>query len=113
MKIAFFSTKGYDKTSFLAANEAYDHEFSFFEPRLTKETIALAAGFPIVCVFINDELGEETLRAIHSTGTRFIALRCAGFNNVNLDVAQELGIQVVHVPAYSPYAVAEHAVGLI
>ena len=113
MKIAFFSTKGYDKTSFLAANEAYGHEFSFFEPRLTKETIALAAGFPVVCVLINDELGEETLRAIHTTGTRFIALRCAGFNNVNLDVAQELGMQVVHVPAYSPYAVAEHAVGLI
>ena len=113
MKIAFFSTKAYDKASFSTANTDRGHELSFFEPRLTKETIALAADFPAICVFINDELGEETLRAIHKTGTRFIALRCAGFNNVNLDVAQELGIQVVRVPAYSPYAVAEHAVGLI
>ena len=113
MKIAFFSTKAYDKNSFLTTNVSYSHDFSFFEPRLTAETIALATGFPAVCVFINDELGEETLRAIHSTGTRFIALRCAGFNNVNPDVAQELGMEVVRVPAYSPYAVAEHAVGLI
>jgi D-lactate dehydrogenase len=113
MKIAFFSTKPYDQQSFQAANEVYDHELVFFEPRLTSKTAALANGFPAVCVFINDDLSEPTLRAIASTGTRLIALRCAGFNNVDLPVAEELGMTVVRVPAYSPYAVAEHAMGLI
>lgn len=113
MKIAFFSTKPYDQASFKAANEAYDHELVFFEPRLTPRTAALAGGFPAVCVFINDEMNEMTLRAIASSGTQIIALRCAGFNNIDLPVAKELGLKVVRVPAYSPYAVAEHAVGLI
>jgi D-lactate dehydrogenase len=113
MKTALFSTKPYDRQTFTATNQAYGHDLVFFEPRLMPETVALAAGFPAICVFINDDLGETTLRAIASTGTQLIALRCAGFNNVNLEVAKELGIQVVRVPAYSPYAVAEHAVGLI
>ena len=113
MKIAFFSAKAYDKKSFEAANANFQHELVFFEPRLTPETAALAAEFPAVCVFINDELGEATLREIAANGTQAIALRCAGFNNVDLDVAQELGLSVVRVPAYSPYAVAEHTVGLI
>ncbi|MEM6256141.1 MAG: 2-hydroxyacid dehydrogenase [Cyanobacteria bacterium P01_D01_bin.156] len=113
MEIAFFSAKRYDKQSFSSINADYGHGITFFEPRLTPETASLAAEFPAVCVFINDELHAETLRAIATTGTRLIALRCAGFNNVDLDVAQELGITVVRVPAYSPYAVAEHAVGLI
>jgi len=113
MKIAFFSAKAYDRTSFEQANEAFSHALTFFEPRLTPETAALAAGFPAVCIFINDELSAETLREIAAKGTRLVALRCAGFNNVDLNIAKELGIQVVRVPAYSPYAVAEHAVGLI
>jgi D-lactate dehydrogenase len=113
MKIAFFSTKPYDQVSFQAANENHRHELVFFEPRLNPTTVALAEGFPVVCVFINDELTEETLQAIARTGTKAIALRCAGFNNVDLQVAAELGLTVVRVPAYSPYAVAEHAVGLI
>ena len=113
MKIAFFSTKRYDERSFIEINADYGHDLTFFESRLTPGTASLASGFPAVCVFINDELGEETLRAISATGTKVIALRCAGFNNVNLDVAKELDITVVRVPAYSPYAVAEHAVGLI
>jgi D-lactate dehydrogenase len=113
MKIAFFSTKPYDQTSFQNANEPFNHELVFFEPRLTPSTAALANGFAAVCVFINDVLNETTLRAIASTGTKIIALRCAGFNNVDLKVAKELGMTVVRVPAYSPYAVAEHAVGLI
>ncbi|MEM8613661.1 MAG: 2-hydroxyacid dehydrogenase [Cyanobacteria bacterium P01_H01_bin.105] len=113
MKTAFFSAKQYDKRSFIEVNENYEHELTFFEPRLTLSTASLASGFPAVCVFINDELDEETLRAIATTGTKLIALRCAGFNNVNLAVAVELGMTVVRVPAYSPYAVAEHAVGLI
>ena len=113
MKIAFFNTKRYDERSFVEINRDHGHELTFFEPRLTPETASLASGFPAVCVFINDDLGEETLGAIATTGTKLIALRCAGFNNVNLDVAKELGLTVVRVPAYSPYAVAEHAVGLI
>jgi len=113
MKIAFFSTKPYDQQSFQLANGAFNHELTFFEPRLNPHTTALAEGFPAVCVFINDDLSKTTLRHIADSGTHLIALRCAGFNNVNLDVADELRIKVVRVPAYSPYAVAEHAVGLI
>jgi len=85
----------------------------FFEPKLTSETTALAAGFPAVCIFINDQLNPETIKAIANNGTKLIALRSAGFNNVDIKTATELGITVVRVPAYSPYAVAEHAVGLI
>ncbi len=113
MKIAFFSAKPYDQISFQAANEHHHHELVFFEPRLNPTTVSLAEGFAAVCVFINDDLSEETLRAIAQTGTNAIALRCAGFNNVDLQVAAELGLTVVRVPAYSPYAVAEHAAGLI
>lgn len=113
MKTAFFNAKAYDRQSFAVTNETYGHELTFFEPRLTFKTAALAAGFPAICVFINDELDEDTLRVLHRNGTRLIALRCAGFNNVNLGVAKDLGLSIVRVPAYSPYAVAEHAVGLI
>ena len=113
MKVAFFSSKPYDRESFAAANQPYGHELVFLEPRLIPETVTLAAGFPAVCVFINDELSEQTLKAIASAGTKLIALRCAGYNNVDLKAAKELGLTVVRVPAYSPYAVAEHAVGLI
>lgn len=113
MKIAFFNTKRYDERSFTETNTNFGHELTFFEPRLTLETAALASGFPAICIFINDDLGEEVLRELATTGTTLIALRCAGFNNVNLDVAKELGMTVVRVPAYSPYAVAEHAVALI
>ncbi|ESA36533.1 lactate dehydrogenase-like oxidoreductase [Leptolyngbya sp. Heron Island J] len=113
MKTAFFSTKRYDEQSFEKVNADYHHELTFFEPRLMLETATLASGFPAVCTFINDDLSAGTLRAIAAAGTQLIALRCAGFNNVDLNIAQELGIKVVRVPAYSPYAVAEHAVGLI
>ena len=113
MKVAFFSAKPYDRVSFKAVNDRYGHELVFFEPRLTSDTAALAEGFQAVCVFINDTLDAATLRAIAQTGTQVIALRCAGFNNVDLPAASELGMSVVRVPAYSPYAVAEHAVGLI
>lgn len=113
MEIVFFSAKRYDRQSFEKVNTTYSHKLTFFEPRLTLETAALAEGFPAVCVFINDELDGETLRSLQSAGTRLVALRCAGFNNVDLETAKALGIQVVRVPAYSPYAVAEHAVGLI
>lgn len=113
MKVAFFSAKPYDQQSFEATNQAFGHDLHFFESRLTATTAALAEGFPAVCVFINDNLGATTLRQIGGTGTRLVALRCAGFNNVDLETAKELDMTVVRVPAYSPYAVAEHTVGLI
>jgi len=113
MRVAFFSTKRYDRVTFEAANGGLGHEFTFFEPRLTAQTASLAAGFPCVCAFINDVLSAEVLRTLAANGTKVIALRSAGFNHVDLEAADELGLAVVRVPAYSPYAVAEHAVGLV
>ena len=113
MKVAVFSTKPYDRQFLLAADPDHAYEFVFFEARLTPETAALASGFPAVCVFIHDQLNQETLDIISAGGTRLICLRAAGFNNVDLKVAADLGITVVRVPDYSPYAVAEHTVGLI
>ncbi len=113
MKIAVFSAKSYDRKSLEAINVNYNHELVFFSPHLAAETASLALGFECVCVFVNDCLNAETLKAIAAGGTKLIALRCAGFNNIDLAVAKELGITVVRVPAYSPYAVAEHTVGLI
>ncbi len=108
MKIAVFSTKAYDRTFLEAANTAHGHDLTFFEPRLNHETTALAVGFPAVCVFVNDHLDEVTLSELFQNGTRLLALRCAGFNNVDLAAAQNFGLTVARVPAYSPYAVAEH-----
>ena len=113
MKVAFFSTKRYDRQFFSEANADERHALTFFEPRLTEQTVSLAAGYPAVCVFINDTLDETVLQALAANGTQLIALRSAGFNNVDLAAAAKLGIKVVRVPAYSPYAVAEHAVGLV
>jgi D-lactate dehydrogenase len=113
MRVAIFSTKNYDRAFLGAANATYEHELVFFEPRLTEETNALAAGFPAVCVFVNDQLSAIVLNTLAGQGTRLIALRSAGFNNVDLIAARELGLTVVRVPAYSPYAVAELTVGLI
>lgn len=113
MRIAVFSTKPYDRTYLEAANTAHDHELRFFEARLTPETSALAASFAAVCVFVNDQLDAPVLSEIARQGVRVIALRCAGFNNVDLATAQALGLTVVRVPSYSPAAVAEHTVGLM
>lgn len=113
MKIAVFSTKPYDAEYLKRANEAYGHELQFFEPRLTAETVGLARGFPAVCVFVNDRLDERVLEGLAAGGTRVVALRSAGFNNVDLACAERLGMTVVRVPAYSPHAVAEHTLGLI
>jgi D-lactate dehydrogenase len=113
MKVAVFSSKKYDRHFLSEANSDGGHELVFFEPKLTSETTALASGFPVVCAFINDQLDGDTIRAIANGGTKLIALRSAGFNNVDIKAATELGITVVRVPAYSPYAVAEHAAGLI
>lgn len=113
MKVAIFSTKPYDRQFLESANRDYGHDLSFLEPRLNHDTSTLAAGFPAVCVFVNDQLDASMLTELAQEGTRLIALRCAGFNNVDLTAAQELGLTVVRVPAYSPYAVAEHTVALI
>jgi D-lactate dehydrogenase len=113
MKVAVFSTKPYDRQFLDAENQKHGHELLFLEPRLTRDTAALTAACGAVCVFINDTLDGETLRAIAAQGVQLIALRSAGFNHVDLRVAAELGLTVVRVPAYSPYAVAEHAVALI
>ncbi len=113
MKVAVFSTKAYDRKFLSAANSPTQHELIFFEPRLNRDTAILAAGNPAVCVFVHDQVDAPTLELLASRGTRLVVLRCAGFNNVDLQAAADLGITVVRVPAYSPYGVAEHAVGLI
>jgi len=115
MRIAMFSTKSYDQRTFERANRehAHDHEIAFLEPRLLPATAPLAAGYPAVCAFVNDILDAEVLRALEQRGTRLVALRSAGFNHVDLEAADALGLTVARVPAYSPHAVAEHAVALI
>lgn len=113
MKVAFFSTKSYDRQSFEAINTNYHHELTFFEAQLNPATAVLAAKFPAVCMFVNDRADAATLEILAAHGTRLLALRSAGFNTVDLQRAAELGIKVVRVPAYSPYAVAEHAVALV
>ncbi len=113
MKIAFFSTKPYDRRFFDLANAVAGHEITYFETRLTRQTLKLAEGHECACVFVNDQVDASVLIALAAQGTRLIALRCAGFNNVDINSARELGVTVVRVPAYSPYAVAEHTVGLM
>ncbi len=111
MNIAFFGTKSFDRPAFDAANTG--HSLTYLEARLTPETAALAAGFPAVCVFVNDRLTAGVLATLAAGGTRLVALRSAGFNNVDLPAAKALGLTVCRVPAYSPYAVAEHTLALI
>src|SRR5688572_21709047 len=89
MRVAIFSTKNYDRVFLEAANATYGHELVFFEPHLTEETTALAAQFPTVCVFVNDQLSGTVLNRLAEQGTRLIALRSAGFNNVDLLAARE------------------------
>jgi D-lactate dehydrogenase len=113
MKVAVFSTKSYDRTFLETANVDRTHDLVFFEPRLNLETSVLTAGFPAACVFVNDELDGKTLAAIAQNGIRLLALRSAGFNHVDLAAARDLDLTLLRVPAYSPHAVAEHAVAMI
>ncbi len=113
MKIVVFSNKPYTERFFRAANEAHGYDLDFLEARLNAETAGLAAGADAVCVFVNDILDEPVLGKLAEQGVKLIALRCAGFNNVDLPAAEKLGLSVVRVPAYSPHAVAEHTVGLM
>lgn len=112
-KILFFDSKPYDKDSFDKHNEKYGFQFKFFSGRLNIDNVELCQGAKVVCVFVNDEVNREVLERLAAYKVELLALRCAGFNNVDLDAACELGIRVVRVPAYSPYAVAEHAVALM
>ncbi|MGA7758847.1 MAG: 2-hydroxyacid dehydrogenase [Ilumatobacteraceae bacterium] len=113
--IRVFSTKPYDRDGFDAANQrlASPHDLAYLDARLEPSTAELAAGADAVCVFVNDDLSAPVLEALSAGGVRMVALRCAGFNNVDLEVATRLGLTVVHVPAYSPNAVAEHTLALI
>lgn len=113
MKVAVFSTKPYDKRFLQAASEDAGHQLSFFEAKLNPSTVRLAEGHDAVCVFVNDQLDADVLKNLNDCGVKLIALRCAGFNNVDLDAAKSNGQTVVRVPAYSPHAVAEHTVALI
>ncbi|MGL6194166.1 MAG: 2-hydroxyacid dehydrogenase [Thermoguttaceae bacterium] len=113
MKVAVFSTKPYDEEFLLKKNDSYKHEFTFFDVKLNIQTAVLAEGYPTVCVFVNDKLDADVLEQLHKGGTRFIALRCAGFNNVDLEAAHKLGFLVGRVPAYSPYSIAEYTIGMI
>jgi D-lactate dehydrogenase len=111
MRLAFFGSTRYERAAFDAAGG--DHPVTYLEPRLTAATAPLAAGFPAVCGFVNDRFDAPALGALAAGGTRLVALRCAGFNNVDLPAARHLGLTVCRVPAYSPHAVAEHAVALL
>jgi D-lactate dehydrogenase len=113
VRIAIFDTHRYDRASLDAANAGRGHELVYLEPRLNAQTAALAVGFDVACSFVNDRVDREALVKLHAGGVRLIALRSAGFNHVDLAAADELGIAVVRVPEYSPYAVAEHAVALV
>jgi len=112
MRVAVFSTMSYDKDYLNRFNEGVN-ELVYFEAPLNINTANLTQGFKAVCVFVNDKLDEATINAIAGNGVKLIVLRCAGFNNVTLDVAKKNNIAVMRVPAYSPYAVAEHAVALM
>ena len=113
MKVVVFSTKSYDKEILTQVNKKYGHELSFLDVHLNQQTCKLAFGFEAVCVFVNDKLDKETLSALSKNGVRLIALRCAGFNNVDLVSAKDLNLTVVRVPVYSPHGVAEHTLALI
>ena len=113
MRLAVFSTKPYDRLFLEAANASADHELTFYEARLSEATTSLAVGVPAICAFVNDQLDRRALADLRAGGTRLVALRSAGFNNVDLQAARELVVTVARVPAYSPHAVAEHAMALI
>ncbi len=115
MKVAVFSTRSYDRKFLEMANQAANspHQLEYFETKLNAKTASLAKGFPCVCIFVNDIADAATLKILAAQGTQLVALRCAGYNMIDIPAANELGLKVVRVPAYSPYAVAEHAVGLI
>lgn len=113
MKVSLFSAKSYDRQFFSEHNQDPQLELSFFDTRLTPETVKLAEGSQAVCAFVNDQLDRATLEALAELDVKCLLMRCAGFNNVDLQAAKELGIRVARVPAYSPESVAEHTIALV
>ena len=113
VKIAFFDAKPYDEDSFNAANESYKFDIEYFKGRLDRQTVPLAKGADVACIFVNGICDEQVIHILADEGVRLIALRCAGFNNVDVTAAKARGIRVVRVPAYSPHGVAEYAVALM
>lgn len=112
-RIAVFSTKNWVSTAFDEANKPSAFDLTYLEPRLYVKTAQLADKYDVVCVFVNDQLDAPVLEKLKELGIQLVALRCSGFNNVDINKAHQLGIGVVRVPAYSPYAVAEHTLGMI
>jgi len=113
MKLLFYDTKSYDRKSFERELQDYpDIEIEFLNADLGPRTASLAKGFDGVCAFVSSDVGSETLRILHDKGVGLVCLRCAGFNNVDMEKAREYGISVFRVPGYSPEAVAEHAIAL-
>jgi D-lactate dehydrogenase len=113
LQTAVFDTKSYDRESLQRAASSSDIEWRFMDWRLSAETAAAAQGARAICIFVNDRADRACLEALASLGVQHVALRCAGYNGVDLPAAAELGLAVTRVPAYSPYAVAEHAVALL
>ena len=113
MKVIFYSTKNYDKEFFEKENKSYNYKITFIDCRLDEESVELAKGHKIVCVFTNDKLNEKVLNRLKNLGVGLITLRCAGYNNIDMLVAHRLGLVVTRVPAYSPDAIAEHSLALI
>lgn len=111
--IAFFGSKPYDEASFNEKNQDFGFELRFYKGHLNKNNVILTQGVDVVCIFVNDTANAEVLHLMARNGVKLLALRCAGYNNVDLKAAAECGITVVRVPAYSPYAVAEYTVALM
>ena len=111
--IAFFGTMPYDKATFNEVNEEYGFDIKYYTGNLSHDNISLTRGADAVCVFVNDDLNAEIIAELKANGVKMIALRCAGYNNVDLPAAKAAGITVARVPAYSPHAVAEYAVALM
>lgn len=111
-KIAFFDTKPYDRISFENANGKSRYKIKYFEPHLTPDTVSLAEGYDAVCAFVNDKIDKDVIEALDKMDIHLLVMRCAGYNNVDLSAAYRK-VHVLRVPAYSPYAVAEHALALI
>ena len=113
MKISFYSSQPYDITFFEKVNRNYRHELLFHDYALNEDTVDLVKNVSCICVFVNDRLTAAILEKLYANGVRLIALRCAGFNNIDVITADKLGITVVRVPSYSPVSIAEHSVGLM
>lgn len=111
--IAFFGTKPYDEASFNDKNKEYGFELRYYKGHLNKHNVILTQNVDAVCIFVNDTADAEVLHMMADNGVKLLALRCAGYNNVDLKAAADCGITVVRVPAYSPYAVAEYTVALM